>query len=151
VTQRAGWGAIIGGLGLSIPPGDEQELTYQHTFSGVTEGGRIIQLFGHRHAATYRFAAWLNDGLIYDSWDWVESVTYNYDSLTENPPIDPSKMMDGGHSGILPVKNGDVLKYTCFVRNETENTLRFANELYTGEMCNLFGQSVGARFFGTFF
>ena len=112
---------------------------------------RIIQLFGHRHAATYRYAAWLNDDLIYDSWDWVESVTYNYDSLTQNPPIDPSKMMDGGHSGILPVQNGDVLKYTCFVRNETENTLRFANELYTGEMCNLFGQSVGARFFGTFF
>jgi hypothetical protein len=52
---------------------------------------------------------------------------------------------------VLPVKMGDVLKYTCFVRNETSNTLTFANELYTGEMCNLFGQSVGARFFGTFF
>jgi hypothetical protein len=151
VTQRASWGAIIGGLGLVIPPGDEQELTYSHTFSSAEPDARIIQLFGHRHAATYRFAAWLNDDLIYDSWDWVESITFNYDSLTQNPPIDPAKMKDGGHSGILPVASGDVLKYTCFVRNETDVTLRFANELYTGEMCNLFGQSVGARFFGTFF
>jgi hypothetical protein len=151
VTQRASWGAIIGGLGLRIPPGDEQELTYSHEFTSAEPNARIIQLFGHRHAATYRYAAWLNDQLIYDSWDWVESVTYNYDSLTQNPPIDPAMMRDGGHSGVLPVKTGDVLKYTCFVRNETENTLTFANELYTGEMCNLFGQSVGARFFGTFF
>ena len=36
-----------------------------------------------------RFAAWLNDELIYDSWDWLESVTFNYDSITTNPPIDP--------------------------------------------------------------
>jgi len=152
VTQRARWGAIIGGLGMSIAPGTEEELTYSYTFSGVTSDGgsepRIIQLFGHRHASTYRFAAWLNDEIIYDSWDWQESITFNYDSLTTNPMIDTPAKKDGGHSGVLPVKNGDVLKYTCFIRNETNVTLTFANELYTAEMCNLFGQAVGTSFNG---
>ena len=37
------------------------------------------------------------------------------------------------------------------LRNETDVTLTFANELYTAEMCNLFGQSVGASFGGFFF
>ncbi len=152
VTQRARWGAIIGGLGMSIAPGEEEELTYSYTFSNVTSTekspARIIQLFGHRHASTYRFAAWLNDGLIYDSWDWRESVTYNFDSLTKNPAVNTAAMMDGGHSGMLTVKNGDRLKYTCFIRNETMGTLTFANELYTAEMCNLFGQAVGTSFNG---
>jgi hypothetical protein len=152
VTQRARWGAIIGGLGMSIAPGESEELTYSYTFSGVTSTekspARIIQLFGHRHAATYRFAAWLNDDLIYDSWDWRESVTYNFDSLTKNPAVMTANMLDGGHTGILPVKNGDKIKYTCFIRNETMNTLTFANELYTAEMCNLFGQAVGTSFSG---
>ena len=155
VTQRARWGAIIGGLGMSIRPGEEKTLTYSSTFSGVTSTpespARIIQLFGHRHAATYRFSAWLNDTMIYDSWDWQESVTFNYDSLTDNPKIQPNGMIDAGHSGVLAVKNGDVLKYSCYIRNETDVTLTFANELYTAEMCNLFGQSVGASFNGLFF
>lgn len=68
VTQHASWGAIIGGLGLSIAPGEKTELTYEFTFSGIDETSknpaRIIQLFGHRHAATDRFAAWLNGDLI---------------------------------------------------------------------------------------
>jgi hypothetical protein len=152
VTQRARWGAIIGGLGMRIPPGAERELTYDYTFGNVAQNAdspaRIIQLFGHRHASTYRFAAWLNEDLIYDSWDWQESITFNYDSLTTNPDVDPDRKLDGGHSGMLPVKSGDVLKYSCFIRNETQVTLTFANELYTAEMCNLFGQAVGTSFSG---
>ena len=41
-----------------------------------------------------------------------------------------------------------MIKYSCFIKNTTNNTLRFANELYTAEMCNLFGQSVGTSFNG---
>ena len=50
--------------------------------------GRIINLFGHRHAATDRFAVWKNDDLVYDSWNWQESVAFDYDSITKNPPLD---------------------------------------------------------------
>jgi hypothetical protein len=49
---------------------------------------------------------------------------------------------------VLPVQNGDVLEYSCFIRNETNVTLTFANELYTAEMCNLFGQGVRTSFSG---
>ena len=112
--------------------------------------GRIIQLFGHRHAWTHRLAAWLNEELIYDSWDWRESVTFNYDSITTNPPINPEGMTDGAKSGPIPFKVGDRLKYACFIENGSDETLRFKNELKGGEMCNLWGRTVGGSFQGRF-
>lgn len=150
VTQHARWGAAIGGLAMNVAPHTEQDLTYSYTFSGVdtSTNPRIIQLFGHRHAATYHFEAWLNDDLIYDSWDWKEAITVNFDSLTNNPPIQSDMMKDGARSGVVAVKDGDELKYTCHVRNDTDAALRFGNELYTAEMCNLFGQAVGTSFGG---
>lgn len=152
VTQRAEWGAIIGGLALSVGPREEKDLTFSYTFSGIDEQAthppRLIQLMGHRHASDYHYEAWLNDLLIYDSWDWKESVTVNFDTLTKNPEVAPAMMRDGAFSGVLKVKNGDVLKYTCHIRNETDKTLRWGNQLYDAEMCDLFGQSVGAPFAG---
>jgi hypothetical protein len=117
-----------------------QVLTRTTTVSGK---GRIISLFGHRHAATERFAAWLNDKLIYDSWDWVEARLFNYDSITINPETNPDAQTDGAVSGIIDIKSGDKVKIECHVNNTTDNALNFANELYTGEMCILFGATVG--------
>jgi hypothetical protein len=148
VTQKAGNVAMVGGLGLNIAPGQNQTLTYQAAFP---QDGRIIQLFGHRHVWTPRFAVWLNEDLIYDSWSWEESVTYNYDSLTMNPPINTAGMEDGAVSGVLEAKAGDILKFSCFIENKSENTLQFSNELYGGEMCNLWGSTVGTSVVGTFF
>ena len=115
-------------------------LMYTETFA---EPGRIIQLFGHRHVWTPRFAVWLNDDLIYDSWSWQESVTFNYDSLTQNPVINTEAKLDGAASGRLDVAAGDELTFACYIENRSDITLRFANELYTAEMCNLWGSSVG--------
>jgi hypothetical protein len=140
VTQRAKGIGIVGGLGLALAPGQNMEETYVEMF---TAPGRIIQLFGHRHVWTPRFAVWLNDRLIYDSWSWQESVTFNYDSLTMNPPIATEMKVDGAVSGSLDVKTGDKLKFTCFIENKSDKTLRFSNELKDGEMCNLWGSAVG--------
>jgi hypothetical protein len=140
VTQRAQGIGIVGGLGLSVAPGADRTLMYTETFSAP---GRIIQLFGHRHVWTPRFAVWLNDDLIYDSWDWEESITFNYDSLTENPPINTEGKVDGATSGALEVATGDELTFACYIENRSDVTLRFANELYTAEMCNLWGSAVG--------
>lgn len=148
VTQKADRIGMVGGLGLNLGPRQSLEATYQGTFM---QDGRIIQLFGHRHAWTPRFAAWLNDRLIYDSWSWEESATFNYDSLTMNPPIMTEEKVDGAVSGIVNVKSGDVLKFTCFIENESDKTLRFSNELYDGEMCNLWGSTVGTSLSGQFF
>ena len=147
VTQRAKGIGMVGGLGLNLGPKQSKESTYQGTFM---EDGRIIQLFGHRHVWTPHFAAWLNDRLIYDSWSWEESATFNYDSLTMNPPIMSDKKVDGAVSGVLPVKAGDVLKFTCFIENDSDKTIGFSNELYDGEMCNLWGSAVGTSVSGTF-
>lgn len=148
VTQRSQGIGIVGGLGMSIAPGAKQTLTYENTFQNP---GRIIQLFGHRHVWTPRFAVWLNEKLIYDSWDWQESVTFNYDTLTMNPAINTEAMVDGAVSGPVDVVSGDVLKFSCFIENDSENTLRFSNELYGGEMCNMWGKAVGTGLSGTHF
>jgi hypothetical protein len=141
ITQRANGVSVTAGPYRPIPPHSKQSLTATSMMRG---DGRILSLFGHRHAATERFAVWLNDNLIYDSWDWVESRLFNYDSLTQNPAPMPDKKIDGAASGVLEYKMGDALKIQCDVNNTTDVALRFANELYTGEMCILFGSSVGA-------
>ena len=148
VTQRAAPIAMVGGLGLSLGPRQKKEATYTGTFTG---DGRIIQMYGHRHAWTPRFAVWLRDELIYDSWSWQDSVTFNYDSISENPPIMTENKIDGAVSGIVEFKAGDPLKFTCFIENDSDNTLRFSNQVYDGEMCNLWGSTVGAGIAGTFF
>lgn len=140
VTKRGERITMIGATGLAIPPGQQQTLTYQAVFGAE---GRIRSLFGHRHMYTDRFAVWVNQDLIYDSWDWMESVTFLYDSITANPPLNTEGKKDGAKSGIVPIKAGDVLKYSCFVNNKSDVTLTFRNDVDTGEMCNLFGGTVG--------
>lgn len=141
VTKRGERITMIGAQGLAIPPGAQQELSYRATFGG---DGRVRVLFGHRHKWTDRFAVWINDDLIYDSWDWIESVTYMYDSITMNPPLMTEAKIDGAKSGVVNVKRGDVLKYSCFVNNGSDGVLTFRNDVDSGEMCNLFGGTVGA-------
>jgi hypothetical protein len=148
VTQRAAPIAMVGGLGLSLGPHMKKDATYTGTFTG---DGRIIQMHGHRHAWTERFAVWLRDELIYDSWSWQDSVTFNYDSLSKNPAIMTEKKVDGAVSGMVEYKAGDELKFTCFIENKSDNTLGFSNQVYEGEMCNLWGSTVGAGISGTFF
>jgi len=147
ITQPTSGIGMIGELGINLAAGEKQTYTYSGKFTG---DGRIIQLFGHRHKWTPRFAAWLNDTLIYDSHSWQESVTYDYDSLTMNPPIDPAGMKDGAASGIVKFTSGDTLKFSCFVENESGHALRFLNELEGGEMCNMWGSTVGPGLGGAF-
>jgi hypothetical protein len=141
VTQRSTGVFVIAGPWQGIPPHTRQALTMTATASG---NGRFLSLFGHRHAHTERFAVWQNDNLIYDSWDWQESVVYTYNSITTNPSLAPDKKKDGALSGIVEIKAGDKIKIQCDVNNTSENTLTFRNEVMTGEMCILFGSTVGA-------
>jgi hypothetical protein len=146
ITQKTS-GVTINAPVVAIAPGEQQVITTTSTTQG---DGRIVTLFGHRHAHTERFAAWLNDKLIYDSWDWVESRVFNYDSITTNPAPDPPNKIDGAVSGVLDFKKGDKIKIECHVNNTSDVTLRFANELNTGEMCILFGSTVGSSIGGGF-
>jgi hypothetical protein len=131
---------MIGAQGISLAPGRSQEYSYSARFGA---DGRVRSLFGHRHMYTDRFAVWINEDLIYDSWDWKESVTFLYDSITMNPPINTEGKTDGAVSGVVNIKAGDTLRYSCFVNNTSDVTLTFRNDVDTGEMCNLFGGTVG--------
>lgn len=140
ITQKAAGVMINAGPFQGVPAHTKQSLTANSMISG---DGRIISLFGHRHSHTERFAVWLNDGLVYDSWDWEESRLFNYDSITQNPAPAPDKRTDGAVSGVVKIKKGDKIKIQCDVNNTSDQPLRFANELNTAEMCILFGSTVG--------
>jgi hypothetical protein len=145
VTQKTESVVITAGPWQGIPPHTQKVLTAETEVKGE---GRIINLFGHRHAWTDRFAVRHNDELIYDSWDWEESVVFEYNSVTTNPPPDPTAKTDGAVSGVRPVHPGDKIDIECDIDNKSDTTLTFRNELYTGEMCILFGSSVGTGISG---
>jgi hypothetical protein len=146
VTQKTTTITVNAGPLQGIPAHTQRALKATATVTGGD--GRIVNLFGHRHAHTERFAVWQNDKLVYDSWDWKESIAFDYNSITTNPPLNPDAKKDGAVSGQLPVKLGDKIAIECDVNNTSDQTLTFKNELYTGEMCILFGATVGAAKIG---
>ena len=145
VTQQTREMFSMGGLGMYILPGE-------HTILGpytcpVTEPGRILTMYGHRHASTSRFTAWRQrDGeleLIYESLDWLVPLVVEFNSVTENTAPDRDKGVEGSWSGILDLKVGDSLIWECDVTNEQDSALQFTNQAFLGEMCILVGDTIG--------
>lgn len=130
---------------LAIPPGEHRKLHYRCVADGRT---RIVTLWGHRHASTERFGAWIERASgasvsVYESFDFADMPTYQYDSITTNPTPNLAARVDGAYSGVLELEPGDDLHFVCDITNRSEVPLRFANEVLTGEMCGLFGTRVG--------
>jgi hypothetical protein len=129
---------------MNVPPGAHVLL---HGSCPITEAGRVLTLYGHRHANNLRFAAWHgHDGqmdLIFDDYNWEHPYIAEYSSLVENPPVDPSKKVPGGASGIMPLAVGDTLDFECEVVNMTDQTFVGQNEAKNDEMCILIGDTVG--------
>ena len=127
----------------------------------VQEEVRIVKLFGHRHAWTSNMVAWVKkpdgaENIIYQTFDWFEQPSYRDDSQRQNPPPMPEELRDGGHSGVLMLQPGDELHMNCHIAFTEERAaavdgpspssigaLRFANQAFQGEMCILFGGTVG--------
>jgi hypothetical protein len=111
--------------------------------------GRMLWFYGHRHANNVRFSAWRIRGaqkdLFYEGFNWEEPLTLEYASTVTNSPPDDSKMIEGGWSGILDFQAGDTIQWECHVINQTDGTLRFTNNTYTGEMCIMDAELVGAN------
>jgi hypothetical protein len=149
ITEPLRGVAMIGGLGIHVPPRSEQ--TVYHSCN-VTGDARVFDLFGHFHAHTERFSAWrTRDGqreLIYESYNWAEPADLVYDTVNKNPAPDAEANSDGGWSGTLEFKAGDQIEWECNVKNKLDTPLNFANEAYTAEMCILFGGYVGASNIG---
>jgi hypothetical protein len=160
--QMLGGIFMIGGTNMNIPPGTT-EIIKRTCTSSIPER-RVVSLFGHRHAHTTRFSVWATRGgereLVYEDYDWKEAVEITYNSVVQNDVPDAPTSRPGGYSGILNLVAGDVIDFECEVDNTAARnaelaqeapdlgldvnppTLTFANEVYTAEMCNLFGSMV---------
>jgi hypothetical protein len=150
VTQPMQGISIFGNpADVAIDPGVHAELHYK---CDVQEQTRIVSLIGHRHANTDRFGIWLErDGKktdVYESFEYTDMPTYQYDSISMNPVPDVENKVDGGYSGMLELEPGDELHFVCDITNRQDTRLRFANELLTGEMCIVFGSRVGGEVCG---
>jgi hypothetical protein len=138
---------------VDVPPNTIKDLA--GSFS-PDEPTRVLSLFGHRHAWTTRFNAWVrrssgSDEPVYDSFDWVDVPTYAYDSLSKNPVANPDTRQDGAVSGILTLQPGDELRFNCHVEATAERAaalgvpvpsqgLKFGNKAFAAEMCILYAQ-----------
>jgi hypothetical protein len=145
VTEQAKEMFANGGLGMNIPAG--QRTVLGPYSCAVAQAGRVLTLYGHRHANAPRFSAWrVRSGqreLIYESLNWAEPMVLEFNTITENPAPDRAKGIEGGHSGILDLMPGDALEWECEVDNTHDFALRFGNQTYDSEMCILIGDTVG--------
>ena len=146
VTEESNGIRAMGGLSwtvLPIPPGSDQVYKYE---CPITSSGRIIQLLGHYHAHGKRFTSHLRKASgervkVFEMYDYLEPKIFHYNSVTENPGF--SDNAAGAFSGLLEVNAGDVIEWECHIVNDSSVGLRYTNEVESGEMCNLWGASVG--------
>jgi hypothetical protein len=143
VTSPLFW---IGGLDMNVAPKSRSVVKAQCTNdSGETR--RLVSLVGHMHAHGTRFSAFkvkansAERELVYEEFDWSHSTMFPYDSVNENPEPDAERRRAGATSGELLLEPGDRIEWECEVNNTSDKPLKFADEAYSAEMCNLFGGS----------
>jgi hypothetical protein len=136
----------FGGLGWSfepIEPGTDMVYKYECPIMG---NGKIMNLLGHYHAHGKRFTASIKrtsgaTDKVFEMFDYLDPATFDYNSVTTNPMFAPNSA--GAFSGILDVSAGDILQWECHIINDGNTALAFTNEVKTGEMCNIWGYSLG--------
>jgi hypothetical protein len=136
-----------GSVSFQIQPGAD---TILGPFScKVTGNGRMLWMYGHRHANNVRFSTWRVRGgqrdLIYEAYDWEEPLVLEYASNVTNRAPDRAMGIEGGWNGILDFQTGDTLEWECHIINQTNGVLAFTNNTFTGEMCIVDAELVGAN------
>jgi len=147
VTEEAQELFAIGDPLLSVAPGQD---TILGPYScGISAPGRMLWFYGHRHANNVRFSAWRVRGgqrdLFYEGLNWEEPLVLEFSTTVDNVTPDAAKGIEGGWSGILDLQAGDRLEWECHVVNQTQGTLFFTNNTYTGEMCIMDGEMIGTN------
>lgn len=136
-----------GSMSFAVLPGQDTVLgPYRCTLQG---NGRMLWMYGHRHANNVRFSTWRVRGqkrdLIYQGYHWEEPMVLEFSSTVKNPEPDTAPGVEGGWSGVLELQDGDELEWECHVVNGTDGVLRFTNNTYTGEMCIVDAELVGTN------
>jgi hypothetical protein len=140
---------FIAGTSMNIPMGSTQVLHGTATVpANVDPAFRLIIGTGHYHAHTTRFTAYKTvngqKDLLFEEYGTLhvapEPKNWYFTSTAQNPTNVPASLISGGYSGVLYMKPGDTIDWECSVTNDdVASGLHFANEVYTGEMCNMFG------------
>jgi hypothetical protein len=136
----------MGGLSWNsepIAPGTHETYAYS---CPINADGRILSLLGHTHAHGIRETAWVKRASgeriqVFEQFDYADPRIFYYDSITENPAF--SQSQPGAQTGILEVFAGDALEWECEVNNDSDQDLTYINDVMYGEMCNIWGQTVG--------
>jgi hypothetical protein len=149
VTQLSAPIFFIAGAGMNVAKG---QTTVIHGAATVPDTAgpdfRLIAATPHYHTHTSRFTVTATIGgetkTILDNFPTMhvlpEPALVAYDSVEKNPVPNETARVDGAYSGVLAMKPGDKIDWTCTVTNDDQpNPITFANAVYTGEMCNLFG------------
>lgn len=147
---------------INYPPNSVLDNGGAMTATGDT---RLLEIFGHRHAWTTHFSIWITrtDGStesVYDSFNWEETPTFDFDTVTKNPVANAGTQTDGATSGLVMLHAGDKLNYNCHVDTTARRAqqlgvpppttnLAFANEAYKAEMCIPYAQTVGPAMQGS--
>src|SRR5258708_2602491 len=116
---------------------------------------RLVAAIPHYHAHTTDFKVYKTTGgvktLILEQFGTLgtptEPTLVEYNSTTTNTPPNEATRTPGGFSGIVHLQPGDTIDWQCTQTNDgigangaTFTTpLQFTEQVYTGEMCNLFG------------
>jgi hypothetical protein len=136
----------MGGLSWTLNPiPAHSHQTYQYTCP-ITGDGRILELIGHTHAHGIRETGYIHHASgdrtkVFEQFNYQEPQIFYYDSVTTNPAL--SGVSPGAFSGDLQVVAGDSLDWECEVNNDSDKALTYTNQVQTGEMCNIWGQTVG--------
>jgi hypothetical protein len=136
----------MGGLSwtsMPIPP--HTDMVYQYSCP-ITGDGRVLSLLGHYHSHGKRFTASLQHKSgdiekVFEMYDYLDPATFQYDSVSNNPSFSDSAA--GAVSGMLDVTDGDTLLWECHIVNDSDVGLTYTNMVKTGEMCNMWGSSLG--------
>jgi hypothetical protein len=147
VTEPATAWFDVGNPAFSVAPGQDTVLG-PYTCS-IASPGRLLWLYGHRHANNVGFVVNRVRGgqrtLVYAGYHWNEPITLQYDSITKNPVGDTASSVEGGWSGILDLQAGDKVEWSCHVINHQSTPLTFTNQTYLGEMCIVDAEAVGTN------
>jgi len=147
VTEPATEWFNMGSTSFAVQPHTATTLgPYTCTIQG---DGRLLWLYGHRHANNVRFTVTRVRGtqrdVIYDANKWEEPLLLEYSSLLTNHAPDIDNGVEGGWNGILDLKTDDKIEWQCGVVNDHDTVLRFTNQTYLGEMCIVDAEAVGSN------
>jgi len=156
---------FIAGFTMNVAMGQTQTITSSATVpTDAASDFRLLLATPHYHAHTVSFTAWKTingqKDLLFQEFGQStfaqqftevppEPGNYSYVSNVTNTTPDAANHISGAASGAVYMKPGDKIDWECVIDNNDVSTnspypynatsIKFANAVYSGEMCNVFG------------